>query len=120
MSSNLSALSAPPAQSEKKVVVYHTTTLPDTAALAQGFKKKYPFAEVDNYRGTGEKLLQRMLTDRVHRVVRTAADLSKPLICAVNGLAVGAGMDMTLLCDIRLAAVTARMFDEYFARWKTD
>src|ERR1700740_3374871 len=32
----------------------------------------------------------------------------KPLICAVNGLAVGAGMDMALLCDIRLAAESAQ------------
>jgi enoyl-CoA hydratase/carnithine racemase len=56
---------------------------------------------------------KRMLTDRVHRVVRTAADLSKPLICAVNGLAVGAGMDMTLLCDIRLAAESARFGTGY-------
>ena len=56
---------------------------------------------------------KRMLTDRVHQVVRTAADLSKPLICAVNGLAVGAGMDMTLLCDIRLAAESARFGTGY-------
>src|ERR1700740_1133069 len=37
----------------------------------------------------------------------------KPLICAVNGLAVGAGMDMTLLCDIRLAAESARFGTGY-------
>lgn len=48
------------AQREKKVVVYHTTTAPDTAAIAAGFKKKYPFAEVEGYRGAGEKLLQRI------------------------------------------------------------
>jgi enoyl-CoA hydratase/carnithine racemase len=56
---------------------------------------------------------KRMLTDRVHRVVRASADLDKPLICAVNGLAVGAGMDMTLLCDIRLAAESARFGTGY-------
>ena len=56
---------------------------------------------------------KRMLTDRVHRVVRAAADLDKPLICAVNGLAVGAGMDMTLLCDIRLAAESAQFGTGY-------
>ena len=56
---------------------------------------------------------KRMLTDRVHRVVRASADLHKPLICAVNGLAVGAGMDMTLLCDIRLAAESARFGTGY-------
>jgi iron(III) transport system substrate-binding protein len=51
------------AQKEKKVVVYHTTTAPDTAAIAAGFKKKYPFAEVEGYRSTGEKLLQRITTE---------------------------------------------------------
>jgi len=56
---------------------------------------------------------KRMLTDRVHRVVRASADLDKPLICAVNVLAVGAGMDMTLLCDIRLAAESARFGTGY-------
>jgi enoyl-CoA hydratase/carnithine racemase len=56
---------------------------------------------------------KRMLTERVHRVVRASADLDKPLICAVNGLAVGAGMDMTLLCDIRLAAESARFGTGY-------
>lgn len=35
------------AQKEKKVVIYHTTTAPDTAAIAAEFKKKYPFAEVE-------------------------------------------------------------------------
>ena len=56
---------------------------------------------------------KRMLTDRVHRVVRASADLDKPLICAVNGLAVGAGMDMALLCDIRVAAESARFGTGY-------
>ena len=51
------------AQKERKVVVYHTTTNPDTLAIAAAFKKKYPFAEVESYRGTGEKLLQRVTTE---------------------------------------------------------
>jgi enoyl-CoA hydratase/carnithine racemase len=60
-------------------------------------------ADLDELAAVGRDPIdqKRMLTDRVHRVVRAAADLDKPLICAVNGLAVGAGMDMTLLCDLR-------------------
>jgi enoyl-CoA hydratase/carnithine racemase len=56
---------------------------------------------------------KRMLTDRVHKVARAVEELDKPLICAVNGLAVGAGMDMALMCDIRLAAESATFCEGY-------
>jgi enoyl-CoA hydratase/carnithine racemase len=35
--------------------------------------------------------------------------IDKPFICAVNGAAAGYGMDMTLLCDIRIAGESAKM-----------
>lgn len=35
--------------------------------------------------------------------------MSKPIICAINGVAVGVGLTHTLLCDVRLAAPDARM-----------
>ena len=56
---------------------------------------------------------KRVLTDRVHKVARAVEDLDKPLICCVNGLAVGAGMDMALMCDIRLAAESATFSEGY-------
>jgi iron(III) transport system substrate-binding protein len=51
------------AREEKKVVLYHTTTVPDTQKIVEAFKKKHPFLEVETYRATGEKLLQKIVTE---------------------------------------------------------
>jgi len=42
------------------------------------------------------------------RLYQAFADIEKPIIAAINGAAVGGGCTMTLLCDIRLAAESAR------------
>ena len=57
--------------------------------------------------------LKSMLTDKVHEIARAVDELSKPIIAAVNGVAVGAGMDMALMCDIRVLTQSARMSEGY-------
>jgi enoyl-CoA hydratase/carnithine racemase len=53
------------------------------------------------------------LTDHIHRIAYAVEDLDKPLIAAVNGAATGAGMDMALMCDMRIAGRSARFAETY-------
>jgi enoyl-CoA hydratase/carnithine racemase len=53
------------------------------------------------------------LFERVHRIPRAMAAIDKPVLVAVNGVATGAGMDMALMGDIRIAAASARFAETY-------
>lgn len=56
---------------------------------------------------------KRALTDCIHKVALTMDNMDKPVICAINGAAVGAGLDMALMCDIRIAAEEAQFSAGY-------
>ncbi len=49
----------------------------------------------------------------IHRVPLTLETLDKPVIAALNGVAVGAGLDMALMCDVRYAAAGTRFSEGY-------
>lgn len=53
------------------------------------------------------------LAHRVHRIPLLMERMEKPVIVAVNGVAAGAGMDMALMGDIRVAARSARFAETY-------
>ncbi|MET7400373.1 enoyl-CoA hydratase-related protein [Dactylosporangium sp. NPDC005572] len=54
-----------------------------------------------------------LLTERVHMVAHAAEALSKPYLAAVGGPAVGAGMDMALMADLRMAGTSATFCQGY-------
>ena len=53
------------------------------------------------------------LWDQIHRIAFILEDIDKTVIAALNGVAVGAGLDMALMCDMRFAADSARFSEGY-------
>ncbi len=53
------------------------------------------------------------LWEHVHKIALTLERLDRPVIAALNGTARGAGLDMALMCDIRIAAQSAVFAESY-------
>jgi enoyl-CoA hydratase/carnithine racemase len=53
------------------------------------------------------------LWEHIHRIPKALDAIDKPVIAMVNGVAVGAGMGMCLMCDVRIASDEARFSTGY-------
>lgn len=53
--------------------------------------------------------LRRRYIDGIQAVPRRIAEFHKPLIAAINGPAIGAGLDLACMCDLRIAAAGAKL-----------
>lgn len=63
--------------------------------------------------GVDERAQRRAYVGGIQRIPRALARLEVPIICAVNGAAVGAGCDLTLMCDIRIASERASFAESF-------
>ena len=59
------------------------------------------------FKGEALELRSRYMQE-IHQVPRRLARFSKPIIAAINGAAIGAGLDLSLMCDLRISAQSAK------------
>ncbi|APZ55342.1 enoyl-CoA hydratase/isomerase family protein [Salipiger abyssi] len=53
------------------------------------------------------------MVENTQSLARKVAEIDKPVIAAINGMAVGGGLDVALMCDVRLMASSARVAETY-------
>ena len=76
----------------------------DTKALADSAGEGTPLASA---------AIRRNLIENVHRIPYALERIDVPVIAAVRGAAVGAGMDMALMCDMRFVGQSATLSEGY-------
>lgn len=70
---------------------------------------------------SGQDLQEAIHTDNLHRIlsehynpiVRLLRRIEKPIVCAVNGVAAGAGANIALACDVTVAAASATFIQAF-------
>lgn len=82
--------------------------------FSSGGNLKHMREKVGTFAGSAAQVAENY-RNGVQRIPLAMSELDVPVIAAVNGPAYGAGCDLTLMCDIRLASETA-VFAENFVK----
>jgi 2-(1,2-epoxy-1,2-dihydrophenyl)acetyl-CoA isomerase len=72
--------------------------------------------DVDSFSASAEQSpanIKARVADGIQRLPRKIAEIDKPVLAALNGLATAGGLDIALACDIRFAAESARFAETY-------
>ncbi len=64
---------------------------------------------------TGENAvgIDKILSEHFNPIIKKIRGLKKPVVCAVNGVAAGAGANIALCCDVVLAATSASFIQAF-------
>ncbi len=79
----------------------------------RGFCAGQDLGDRDVSPGAAPPDLEASIRDRYNPLVRSITTLAKPVICAVNGVAAGAGANIALACDLVIAARSASFIQAF-------
>jgi enoyl-CoA hydratase/carnithine racemase len=95
------------AETDDRVKVIVVTGAGRAFCAGGDFEEMAKFSEMDSL------ARKNFLYRNVHRIPLALERMDKPVIAAINGAARGAGLDMALMCDIRLMAKSATLAESY-------
>ncbi len=95
------------AEADERVKVIVVTGAGRAFCAGGDFEEMAKFSEMDSLER------KNFLFRNVHRIPLALERMDKPVIAAINGAARGAGLDMALMCDIRLMAQSATLAETY-------